>query len=112
MKLLKKIWIDLLITIIILLTFFIDTRFIKYFLYIYTPLILIGRIIALTGLNIQKRNISRAPNWLFHLLYAVNVIVLAFNRWWVLCILWIIIWLLAFIYVARPKTPKKKLRRI
>ncbi len=112
MKLLKKIWIDLLVTIIIITSLFIHAPFIKYFLYIYTPLILIGRIIALTGLNLQKRISGKAPNWLFHLLYAINVLILALNRWWILCILWLLIWILAYIYVARPKTPKKKLRRI
>ena len=113
MKWLKKVVLDIIITVIILSTLLIKTQYLKIFLFIYTPLMLIGRILAFTGLSVQKKAGSNAPNWFLHLLYAINVSVLALNGWWVLATLWLVIWILAFIYITRPKKSKgKRIKRL
>ncbi|MBN2410905.1 hypothetical protein JXQ31_04375 [candidate division KSB1 bacterium] len=113
MKWFKNVLLDIVITVIIISTLFIKTLILKIFLFIYTPLMLIGRVLALTGMNIQKKAGNKAPDWFLHVLYFINVAVLAVNRWWVLAALWLIIWILAFIYTKRPrKSNTRRMKRI
>jgi len=113
MKWLKKVILDIVITIIIISTLFFKTLVLKVFLFIYTPIMLIGRILALTGMNIQKKGGAKAPDWFLHVLYCINVLVLVINRWWILAALWLVIWFLAFLYTKRsrkkPVIRKKRL---
>ncbi len=113
MKWLKKVILDIVITVIIISTLFIKTQFLKIFLFIYTPLMLIGRVLALTGLNIQKRGGGKAPDWFLHILYFINVAALVANRWWALAVLWLMIWVLAFMYTKRPRKPNtRRMKRL
>ncbi len=113
MKWLKKEILDIVITIVIVVTLFFKTQILKIFLFIYTPIMLIGRILALSGMNIQKKAGAKVPDWFLHVLYFINVMVLAVNRWWVLAALWLIIWILAFIYTMRPrKSNIKRMKRL
>ena len=113
MKWLKKVILDIIITVIIITTLFIKIQVLKIFLFIYTPLMLLGRILALSGMNIQKKTGVKAPDWFLHVLYFINVLVLVINHWWILAALWLIIWFLAFMYITRSrKRNVKRMKRL
>ena len=110
MKWVKKVLLDIIITVVIVATLFFKIQFLKIFLFIYTPLMLIGRLLALSGMDIQKKTGVKVPDWFFHGLYFINVTVLIVNQWWLLAGLWVIIWFLAFLYSKRSR--KRNIKRM
>ena len=79
---------------------------------IYTPILIILKLLALMGSNIRERLGGTAPPSFFHTLYAMNVLVLVLNSWWSLSVQWLIVWFLSSIFQLKTQkvTPQKSRR--
>jgi hypothetical protein len=95
LKWIKYALLDVGIMVLILLGASFDLVYIRVLLYIYSPLILIAKAIVLFSpaqSRLNRINASRVPHWFYHLLYGVNILVLAWAAWWYLLAMWIGIW--------------------
>ena len=113
MKWIKNIVADIIVTIFIIVVVILNIEWLKIVLIGYTILILVLRIVIYFsgGSLFDKKNSSKkAPEWIIHLLYAINVIVLLIFQWWLIGILWILIWLFSWLFQkkATKQSPKRK----
>lgn len=94
MKHLKNVIVDFLVTGLILWTVVSGTEWGRVVIWIYTPLMLLLKIGALTvGRQLtQQVKSDDTPAALYHGLYAVNVAALLWDRWWMMVLLWIGVW--------------------
>lgn len=99
---LKNILIDLIVTAVILWTVFLDAPWGRVALWIYTPLILLIKVAALTmGRRLAKQvKPDETPIAIYHALYAVNVAALLWDRWWIMAGLWMVVWVLSGLHYA------------
>ena len=100
MNWIKNVLIDLAVTLLVVLTVAADQKWAWYILVIYTPLMLILKIGALAGrgaLAGMKVQSSQGPTWIYHVLYAANVILLSVGREWWLAAGWLAIWILSYL---------------
>ncbi len=109
-KIFEKALLDIIITVVILLTLFTGHVFIRWFLYLYTPVILAARIIALFSKKVKSS--KGVSDWIFHLLYAINFTVLIIDRWWVLAGMWLLIWILAFLFSRKRSVQQQSAKRM
>ena len=112
-KIIEKAFLDILITIVILVSLVAWSLPIRWFLIFYTPVILAARVVALAN---KKVTSSRGvPDWFFHMLYAINVAVMIYHHWLVLGAMWLMIWILAVVFIQRRRkisqSPRRKKRR-
>lgn len=94
----RDIILDLLVTLAIVIALFLDFLWLAYAIYVYTILILITRLLLLrsSGLRtVSSKQHSSAPKWIYHLLYATNVVLLALHLWLLTAAAWAVIWALA-----------------
>ena len=96
MQWLKHITVDLIATLVIaIVVFFEPTIVLEYVLYIYTVLMVLARLFTLFNQNfrsITKRKSESAPNWMYHLLYFLNVVFLAYGMYYITAAGWVFIW--------------------
>ena len=103
---LKHVIVDLAITLLIALT---TTGVLpagtEWIVYVYTPFMLVLKATAYFG-NLAKLDPKKAkdqpPPWFYHVLYATNVGMLLFSRWWITGAQWVLIWLISFL-IERKK---------
>lgn len=103
MQWLKQITVDLLATLVIALVVFFDSGYLEYVVYVYTVLLAIARSLTLFSGNfrvITEKKVSEAPEWIYHLLYALNTLFLAYGEFYITASGWLFIWIIAF-YVHR-----------
>lgn len=106
MKWIKQIVIDLLATAVIALAVFYPNVTLTYVVYIYTGLLAVARAFSLFSRNFQaitQRKVAEAPIWVYHLLYALNVIILAYGKWFITAAGWVFIWAVASYVHQRSK---------
>ena len=101
LKWLKELALDIIITIIIVIGSVYNLQAIRIFLFIYTPLILIAKILALTTADKKKRFKNIAPTWIYHTLYALNIVFLILCHWWILTVGWALVWLFSYLYIRK-----------
>lgn len=104
----KNALIDIAITVLIVLAVTLDLAWARWIVLIYTPLMLILKIVALLGsqtIGQLKRKDDDVPAWFYHALYAVNVIVPAIDGWWLVAGGWALIWLLSLAADVRKRRP-------
>lgn len=106
MAILKGASVDIIVTIFILFAVFLDIEWARWTLWVYTALMLLLKIAAASSggvrrLTTQQKKKATAPLWLFHLLYAINVIALAIAGWWYLFVGWGAIWILSIVIERR-----------
>ena len=107
MQWLKDIIVDLLATLVIALAVFFEETTLTYVVYIYTVLMCIARFVSLMNRNFQKitqRKVSEAPLWVYHMIYAANVIILTFGFWFFTASAWVFIWGVAAYVHKRQNT--------
>ncbi|MDX1641709.1 MAG: hypothetical protein R3220_08415 [Balneolaceae bacterium] len=96
MQWLKHITVDLIATIVVaIVVFFEETTVLLYVLYVYTLLMVLARAFTLFNQNfrsITKRKTESAPAWMYHVLYFLNVVFLAYGTYYVVAAGWIFIW--------------------
>ncbi len=106
MQWLKHIVIDLLAPIVIALAVFYEDTTLTYIVYAYTILMFIARFASLMSRNFQKitqRKVSEAPIWIYHLIYFLNVLLLALGMWFITAAGWVFIWGVA-VYVHKRQS--------
>lgn len=104
----KNALIDIAVTVLILITAALDLTWARWIVLIYTPLMLIMKVMAFLGsqsLGQLQRKGDDVPGWFYHALYATNVAVMtgyAFvsvdtvaRHAWMLAIGWAAIWILS-----------------
>jgi hypothetical protein len=98
MKWFKYVVWDVAVTLYILVSVLVKQNWMYLLLMIYTIVMLIARIAAMSGAKTTKlkRTQRQVPEWFFHVLYAVNVTALIWGGRFVLAVLWAGIWGLAF----------------
>ncbi len=76
---------------------------------IYTPLMLLLKIFALSGaaVNVQRKADS-VPSWFYHVLYGLNVALLLYSAFVYAAIGWAAIWILSTIAESQSRPKAKK----
>ncbi len=101
MSWLKDVIVDILVTVSIALATLQDAVWAKWVVWIYTPFILFLKVVAFFGPSVVKKvgkaKQEGAPDWVFHLLYGANVILLAGAQWWLEAAGWAAIWLISYL---------------
>lgn len=94
MSWLKNAIVDVLATLVIIGMVLWGWQWAEVVVWVYTPLMLLVRIIALFAGSLMQVGSGEdlPPRWFLHLLYAVNVIVLAVGAAWLLAVGWLLIW--------------------
>jgi hypothetical protein len=97
MEWLKGVLVDICVTILIAVAYWLGDPWMWWVIAIYTGLLLIAKSMVLTGDGFLRRSqkSQKAPEWFLHLLYALNVVLLALAGWWYLMAAWVLIWLLS-----------------
>lgn len=107
MSWLKNVVVDIAVTlVIILVTNGALPSGAEWIVYIYTPFMLVLKIMSLsTGVKQvkqQQKGESQAPEWFFHVLFAINVAALLYSQWWWMGAMWVAIWGIS-LYIERRK---------
>lgn len=116
MSWIKHVIIDLLALVAIALATLADLEAARWVVIVYTPLMVVMKIIALAagGLQIRSTRMKDAPpEWFFHAAYAVSILLLVIDRWWIMAAGWAVIWALSVAADRRAaaRTRKKKVAR-
>ncbi len=95
----KHALVDILVTVLIVVAVVMDLEWARWIILIYTPFILILKVIAVMGpsMRMLKGSSKEPPRLLVHVLYAVNVVALGIGEWWYLFAGWIVIWILSIV---------------
>ena len=104
MEWLKGTVVDIAVTVCIVAAAFFDVEWARWIIWIYTPFILLLKIGSLFAPPVIKKGAAKkeeAPEWIYHLLYAVNVVLLLVARWWWLAAGWAAVWLISYIAARR-----------
>lgn len=97
---LKEIFVDVFALVVIAFTVFYDQIILTYVVYAYTVLMVLARLFSLISENfeaITQKKVSQAPIWVYHLIYAVTIIVLLSGKWYITAAGWGFIWISAVI---------------
>ncbi len=105
---LKNVLIDVLVTIVIGIYAFQTAEWGYWIITIYTPLMLLLKVAAVaSGVTKKvKKDPNAAPDWFYHVLYAVNLLLLLYTGWWIMAGGWAAIWLLSAIQAAKSSNKK------
>jgi hypothetical protein len=108
MRWLKSVLIDLGVTVVIVVYVLEGPTWSYWVLIIYTPLMLLLKIAALTSGVAPggKKSADTPPVWFFHVLYGINLILLLIAEQFLLAVGWAIIWILSAVLEARNKPGK------
>jgi hypothetical protein len=105
MSIIRGAAIDILVTIFIVIATVLELAWGRWALLVYTALMLLLKIAAVWsgGLRQMTTQQKRAapPLWVYHLLYAINVIALGLAGWWLLFVGWGAIWILSIVIERR-----------
>lgn len=106
MAILKGASVDILVTLFIVIAVSLDLEWARWTLWVYTALMLLLKFAAVSSggvrrLTTQQKKKESAPLWLFHLLYAIDVIALGIAGWWYLFVGWGAIWILSIVIERR-----------
>ena len=110
MNWLKTIIIDVLVTAVIVVAVVTDFAWARWAVVIYTPIMLVLKIVAVVGGSFTKQFKPRgpeAPAWAFHLLYAIDVVALSLATWWITAAQWVAIWALSY-YQSRESSGSRQ----
>ncbi len=108
MSWLKHVLLDLAVTVVILLAVLTEQAWARWVVWIYTPLMLLLKVVAVFGAGLTaqvKRADAKVPVWFYHLLYAINVGVLLGFGWWLVGAGWALIWGLSVLAERRARKP-------
>jgi len=92
---LKDILVDLTVTVAILAAVVLDYQLLTYFVIGYTVFLLAIKILVLMSDQLQAitaKSKSFLPNWIYHLLYGMNVAALTIFSWYIIAAAWAVIW--------------------
>lgn len=100
MQWLKHIAVDLIATIVIaIVVFYQELTVLQYVLFVYTGLIVLAQGFMVLNQNFRsltKRKAENLPNWVYHILYGINVALLVYGGFYITAVGWIFIWGVAY----------------
>lgn len=108
MKWLRHVVVDLAVTSLIVLAVTDVAPWARWFVWVYTPFMILLRTVALVAgglMPVTRRPQDAPPSWFFHVLFAVNTVVLLAATWWIEGTGWALIWGLSFAAEARTRRP-------
>lgn len=111
MSWLKHVIVDLAITAIIILYALQSPEWAWWIIVIYTPLLIVLKLLAMSsGVAgaVKAKGGNEPPDWFFHAIYAVSVLLLLRSEEFLLAAGWAVIWLLSA--VAQSKSRPSKTR--
>ena len=117
MEIIKNAWIDILVTAVIAAAVFLDVEVLMWLVYVYTPIMLILKVVTFARRHKPskfKPQDAGVPVAVFHVLYAANVLILAYasmeidQKWTWVAACWAAIWVLSAV-TGRGKAVKKPL---
>ena len=96
---LKEVVVDIMVTLFIAVAIALGDSWMWWVLAVYSGLLTIAKGLVLRGDGFPNRTqkSKQAPEWFFHLLYAVNVALLVYAGWWYLMAGWCLIWLFSYL---------------
>lgn len=99
MSWIREVIVDILVTLFIGMGVWLGDPWMWWIIAVYTALLLVAKGLVLTGEGFlaRTRQQQSAPDWFLHLLYAVNVALLAIANWWILLTGWAAIWLFSYL---------------
>ncbi len=109
MNLIKASFIDILMTLFIVAAVWSATVWMYWVIMVYSALILLLRLIDFSGEGFQgmlKQPRELPPDWPFHILYGLNILILLYAGWYILTAIWAGIWL--FSWLKQRKTRARK----
>jgi hypothetical protein len=98
MSIIKHFWLDILVAAVIAVAVFTELEYAWWAVAIYTPLMALLKLVAFMNRHAVSRLKQKdvgVPKWIYHVLYAINVALLVYDRWWWAAGLWVIIWVLS-----------------
>jgi hypothetical protein len=98
MSWLKDAWIDVTVTIVIILATMADLEWARWAIRIYTPLMLVLWLSTYLRRYAQSKIKSKktsVPPAVHHVLYGADVLFTAYDRWWWIAGCWALIWILS-----------------
>lgn len=102
MTYLKNLTVDLLSLIGIFFLTYTQNEILRIILLIYAALLLISKVAVLFMPYLQKKASSKeAPQWIYHIIYALSVGLLFYSGYYYLGGIWTAIWLLSVIAVMK-----------
>jgi hypothetical protein len=102
----RHVIIDLVITLCVVLATFFAQGWAAWVVWIYTPAMVLLKIGAIGAKLPQAKD--GPPDWFFHVLYAVNVVILLYHGWYWVAAGWVVIWVLSALAAARNRIPTKR----
>jgi hypothetical protein len=105
----KEVLVDLIATVVIAAVVFFQTPYLEYAVFVYTGLMAVARSLTLLNRNFRDltaRKATEAPAWIFHILYFLNVAILAYGAFYITAAAWVYIWGAAY-YVYREREQKR-----
>ena len=99
MNWLSEVIVDIMVTMFIAVSIWLGDIWMWWVIAVYSGLLLIAKGVVLTGDGFLSRTqkSQHAPDWFLHILYGVNLVLLAIAGWWYLLAAWILIWLFSFL---------------
>lgn len=105
----KEVIVDIIALIAIVAYSLFDNQYVEYTLWAYTGLIILAKVLAFFMPFIQKKaSGSTAPNWFFHIIYALSVTILFYAQDFLMTVAWVVIWILSFVIQRKSITTPKK----
>lgn len=110
MSWIKNALIDLAVTAIIAVHAFSDVTWTWWVIAIYTPLMVLLKLFALSGAaHAVQQKADGVPVWFYHVLYGANLLLLLKAPFYEAAAGWAVIWILSVVAESRrPRSPKKK----
>lgn len=104
MRLLKASGLDIAVLILIGVSGFFNLDGLFIAIWIYTGLLLSGKVVALLSPSLFKKvNTPDVPGWVYHLLYGATIITLLLFEQRYLAGVWVLIWVLSTISVYKSR---------
>lgn len=99
MKWLNEVIVDIMVTLFIAASIWLGDIWMWWVIVVYTGLLLIAKGVVLTGDGFLSRaqKSQQVPDWFLHVLYAINLVLLAYAAWWYLFAAWCLIWLFSYL---------------
>ena len=109
MNWLKDTLVDISVTVFIVVAVLLADPWMRWVIWVYTGIMLLTKTIVIIGDNflmLIKKAKSDVPNWVPHVLYAINTAVLVYAQWWYASVGWALIWIFSIIADQKIKARK------
>lgn len=106
----KHVLVDILMVGVIALATLADVTAARWAVIIYTPLMLVLKVVALAGGGLlgQFRQTQHAPpDWFFHVIYGLSILLLLIGAWWIMAAGWAAIWILSVVADRRVAASRR-----